>query len=227
MHVRSLVVCSIFALSACGGGGGGKASSDELGRAVIDTFVKKDQTALVAMMASVDAAVDACPAVAAEKDEITKKRAKAETKLIESFGKCTALDWSKATIKEVKGGDAKKPIEGCPDLIQARDIDVTAEIDGKTVTVNIDDPIVIKGKYYLFDRLKCSGGGAEHPAVAAVRAAADKACACKDAACASAVMDSFSKDMQQFASDQPGEADVKTVGDEVKRMTECVQKLSQ
>lgn len=227
--MRKSVILGSFVLFAACGGGGGKSSADELGKAVVSALGAKDQAALNGLVAKVDAAIDACPALGGEREEIEKQHGKAEKRLGEALTKCGELDWSKVTVKAVNGGEAKKPIEGCADLVEGKDIEVVGELDGKEVTVKIDDPVIIKGKYYLFDGIKCRGGGKAHPAVAVAIKAADDGCACKDVACAAKVTEQYGKDMADASKAEDGgsEEDAKAITDATKRLTDCMTKLSQ
>lgn len=218
----ALVCASIFTLGACGGGGG-KGSADELGRAVVDALAKKDRAAMEGLVPTVDAIMSTCPAFESERGEIEKKRAKSIERLVDARTACEALDWSKATITAVEGGELKKPEDGCADLVEAKDIEVLAEIDGKKVSVKVDDPITLKGKFFAFDGIECGGG--EHPGLAALRDAADKTCACKDMACAGAVQDQVMKDMQKHADQEPSAEQMTAISAELKRMTDCMTKV--
>jgi len=96
------------------------------------------------------------------KAKLEERLAKREAKLKEAFDKCAAsADWAKAKVVEVKGGEAKSRKGKCDAVVELKDIDVVAEIEGKKVTVNLDDPLQVSGKLFLFDRFRCRSAEAE------------------------------------------------------------------
>lgn len=148
------VIGTTLALGACGGGGG-KASTDELGKAVIDALAKKDKAAFVGLYGKIDVAMDACPAMKGAKDELGKELDEHVAKATANFENCAKMDWTKAKVLETKGGDLKDADEMCSDAREVRDIRILAEVDGKKVGLVLDDPMQFGGKFYLWDRFEC------------------------------------------------------------------------
>lgn len=145
-------------LGACGGAGGGsgKGTKEELGQAVVEALTKKDPAGLLGLYASIDLLMSACPEQAAARPKLEERRAKHDEKVKTVFGECAGkADWSKAKIVEVKGGETKTKESKCPAVVELKDIDVIAEVDGKKFRVNLDDPLQVDGKLYLFDRFRC------------------------------------------------------------------------
>jgi hypothetical protein len=153
-------------LGACGGAAGnGKGTKEDLGKAVVEALTKKDPAGLIGLYASIDLLMTACPEQAAARPKLEERRAKHEEKVKGVFTECAGkADWSKAKILEVKGGETKTKESKCPAVVELKDIDVLAEVDGKKFRVNLDDPLQVDGKLYLFDRFRCEtdeGDGAK------------------------------------------------------------------
>lgn len=150
----TLGLVSTLAISACGGGvSGGKANKEDLAKAVIEALAKKDKAAFTGLYITVEGAVAACSE--APKEQLTERFTKTQAKAGENFDKCAALDWSKAKPLETKGGDLRDPDKKCPDVTRLRDIEIVAEIDGKKVTIQLDDPVKVKDSFFLSDRFEC------------------------------------------------------------------------
>ena len=154
-------VVSSLALGACGGGASGKANQEDLAKAVIEALSKKDKAAFSSLYVTIDAAVSACPEMAEGKDKLAERFAKTLAKANESFDTCAGLDWSKAKPLETKGGDLREPLKECPSVTRVRDIEVLAEIDGKKVTIQLDNPVKVKDGFFLSDRFECDVEGAD------------------------------------------------------------------
>lgn len=154
------LMASALGLGACGGGGGGKASPDELAKAVVDALAKKDKAAFTALYASPDSLVAACPAMESKKAGMAEKHARGMEKAGRNFEECAKLDWSKATKVEIGGGKVKDPEKECPNIREVRDVEVTAEIEGKKVQLQLDDPIMLSDKVFLYDRFECRDASA-------------------------------------------------------------------
>jgi len=155
-------VVSSLALGACGGGGAsGKANKEDLAKAVIESLTKKDKAAFSGLYVSIDTVMSACPDMSGMKDKLTERFAKTLVKATENFDTCAGLDWSKAKPLETKGGDLRDPEKECADVTRLRDIEVLAEVDGKKVTIKLDDPIKVKDGFFLSDRFECEVEGAE------------------------------------------------------------------
>jgi hypothetical protein len=156
----TLGLVSTIALSACGGAVGGKATKEDLAKAVIESLTKKDKAAFTGLYVSIDTVMSACPDMSAMKDKLTERFDKTRAKASENFDTCAALDWSKAKPLETKGGDLRDPDKQCPDVVRMRDVEVVAEIDGKKVTIKLDDPVKVKTGMFLSDRFECEVEGA-------------------------------------------------------------------
>ena len=158
----TLGLVSTLALSACGGGvSGGKANKEDLAKAVIEALAKKDKAAFSGLYITIDGVMSTCSALEPMKDKLTERFTKTLTKATESFDQCATLDWSKAKPLETKGGDLRDPDKQCPDVTRLRDIEVVAEVDGKKVTIQLDDPIKVKDSLFLSDRFECEVEGAD------------------------------------------------------------------
>ncbi len=154
-------VVSSLALGACGGGGAsGKANKEDLAKAVIEALTKKDKAAFSGLYVGIDTVMSACPDMSAMKDKLTERFAKNLAEAATGFDTCAGLDWSKAKPLETKGGDLRDPDKQCPSVTRVRDIEVVAEIDGKKVTIQLDDPIKVKDGFFLNDRFECEVEGA-------------------------------------------------------------------
>lgn len=172
----TLGLVSTLAISACGGGvSGGKANKEDLAKAVIEALAKKDKAAFTGLYLSVDGAISTCSVLEPMKDEFSERWKKTQAKASETFDKCATLDWSKAKPLETKGGDLRDPDKMCADVTRVRDIEVVAEVDGKKVTLQLDDPIKVKDSFFLNDRFKCEveDADAAKPAEPAAEPAAE------------------------------------------------------
>lgn len=178
----TLGLVSTIALGACGGAAGGKANKEDLAKSVIESLTKKDKAAFTGLYVSLDTVVSACSDLGAMKDKLAERFEKTKTKAGENFDTCAALDWSKAKPLETTGGDLREPQKECPDLVRMKDIEIVAEVDGKKVTIKLDDPIKVKDGIFLGDRFECEveSAAAAEPA-AEVKPAADPAAEAKPA----------------------------------------------
>jgi len=152
---------SALGLGACGGGGGGKASPEDLAKAVVDALAKKDKAAFTAMYVTPDGIVSACKALEPKVAGMKEKFAKGLEKAGANFDECAKLgDWSKAQNVKIEGGKLKDAEKECPDFREVRDVEVTAELDGKKVQLQLDDPLSLGGKVFLADRFECRAASA-------------------------------------------------------------------
>ena len=61
-----------------------------------------------------------------------------------------------AKITGVTGGEAGKPAPGCGDkVVQAKDVELAVELNGKKYEVKVNDPALIGGGYTLVEGIRC------------------------------------------------------------------------
>jgi len=156
--MRLPILCSFIAstslVAACGPSG--PKTSQEVGDKVLAALVAKDWAALKSLYVTPDVIKSACAAMPAEKlADIDKEFAEEAQEAEEKFKKCLAIDWTGAKITGVLGGEAKKPVEGCANLVQAGDIELEVEAGAKKYTVKVNDPALLDGHYALIEGIRC------------------------------------------------------------------------
>lgn len=93
-------------------------------------------------------------------EELTKmlsKEARAES-IQKYFERCAGYDFSRATPLKVTGGEVKKQSSlqlFCPGLTEYKDITVEFELDGRSATLKLDDPISSEGRFYIGETVIC------------------------------------------------------------------------
>ena len=159
LRLVSLVSTSGLLIAACGGGGGAK-TSQELGDRVLAALQTKDFSKLEGLLLTPDLVAKNCPAMPA--DELARaneKFSKHTADMKEAFAECGKIDWTGAKIVATDGGEDRKPLKECTDVIKVRDLKLTVEVGGKKVKLKIDDPMRAGGALYLADEIKCDAGG--------------------------------------------------------------------
>ncbi len=159
LRLVSLVSTSGLLIAACGGGGGVK-TSQELGDRVLAALQAKDFPKLDGLLRTPELLAKNCPSMPA--DEMARageKFAKHTADMKESFAECGKIDWTGAKIVATDGGEDRKPVKECADLLKVRDLKLTVEVGGKKVKVKVDDPMRAGGVLYLADEIKCDAGG--------------------------------------------------------------------
>lgn len=159
LRLVSLLSTSGLLIAACGGGGGAK-TTQELGDRVLAALQAKDFSKVEALLLTPDLIAKNCPSMPAEElARAGEKFAKHTAEMKESFEKCGKIDWAGAKIVGTDGGEDRKPVKECTDVMKVRDLKLTVEVGGKKVKVKIDDPMRAGGALYLADEIKCDAGG--------------------------------------------------------------------
>lgn len=226
MRSLLIVASSLSLFSACAQPTGGKASADELGEAVVAGLSARDPAGLNGLIATPEQAIAACPRLEETRAAFIARRADAEAKLGASFASCLQADWKGAAVVGVKGGGAKKALEGCPDYVEQKDVTITVDVSGKQHLVRVEDAVALGERFFLFGGVECAGGQSSHPAIAAMLAAVDEVCACKDHACANVAAGKLAKSLKDVELEGVSPADAKLVGKATARMAECRRELT-
>ena len=79
--MRTLSLMIVVTLAACAQPGGGKSSTDELGKAVVSALSAKDELGVLALTATAEQRIGACPKLGENRAKAAEERAAAETKL--------------------------------------------------------------------------------------------------------------------------------------------------
>jgi len=222
--MRLLLALTFLVFGACAQPTSGKASSDELGKAVVDALLAHDQVGLAALAASAEQAMGSCPRLANDKQAVVDQSEKAHEALEISIANCMKVDWRGAAMIASKGGSVREALDGCPDYQKVHDVTLSITVGAAEYTVRLDDPIALGGRYFL-GGLQCAGGASSNPAIAATVAAADQMCGCKDADCANRATAALAKVLKDTSLEGMSPDDARMVGKATKRLAECQQKL--
>lgn len=153
------LVMSGLLVTACGGGGGAK-TAQELGDRVLAALQAKDFSKLDSLVLTPELVAKNCPEMPADDmAKATAKFAEHTADMKESFAKCAAIDFTAAKIVETDGGEDRKPVKECKDILKVRDLKLTLDVGGKKVKVKINDPMRVAGALYLADDFRCDAGG--------------------------------------------------------------------
>ncbi len=159
IKMTATAIATGLSFLGCGGSGatvsGGRSSSEDLGRAVMEALSKRDKTAFMALYATTEAVMTACPDMADKRDKLTKRMANTLELATASFDSCLAFDWSKAKPVSAEGGDSRGADDKCPSLVTLRDYVVEADIEGKRVELRLEDPLKLGNGHFLDDKLEC------------------------------------------------------------------------
>lgn len=120
---------------------GGPTTPQAVAEAALSAIRASDTAAFMKLYLDPADARRACPGVD-QVEDYAKSFAKFEERTQRHLKKCaTMLDWSKAQIVSVSGGDARDPVKECPRMRKARGITFKVSAGDKTTSVYLDDPM--------------------------------------------------------------------------------------